>query len=93
MTDSLGAAKLSLLVDMSDWDVAITRSKDSLANLATNGQSAFNNTTHASKRAASALADYVQMIGKTADQTRVLRALKNGVDPSAVQAAERAMME
>lgn len=93
MTDSLGAAKLSLMVDMSDWDVAIARSKDSLANLASGGQEAFNNTTYAAKRGASALADYVAALGKTADQTRLLRALKNGVDPAVVQAAERAMLD
>ena len=91
MADDLGTAKLSLIIDMGDWDVAVARGKNSLSNLASDGVQAFNNTTHASKRAATSLADYVAYLGKTADQTRLLRAAKNGVDPAAIAAAAEQM--
>lgn len=91
MADDLGTAKLSLIIDMADWDVAVARGKNSLSNLASDGVQAFNNTTHASKRAATSLADYVAYLGKTADQTRLLRAAKNGVDPAAIAAAAEQM--
>lgn len=91
MADDLGAAKLSLIIDMADWDVAIQRGKNSLSNLSSDSAQAFNNATHASKRAATSLADYVAYLGKTADQTRLLRAAKNGVDPAAIAAAAEQM--
>lgn len=91
MADDLGTAKISLIVDMADWDVAIARSKNSLSNLSTDGAQAFNNTTHASRRAAASLADYVAYLGKTREQTALLRAAKNGVDPAAIASAAEQM--
>lgn len=93
MADDLGTAKISLIVDMADFDVSVARGKNSLVNLGASGAQSFDNATHAAKRAATSLADYVAYLGKTNEQTRLLRAAKAGVDPNLIAAAAGKMRE
>lgn len=90
-TDSLGSARLDLIVDTSDYEIALSRAKNSASSFGDAAEKAFDAAAGTVKRASKSLLDYVAMLGKTADQQRLLRAAQAGVDPAIIQAASSAM--
>lgn len=80
MADSVGTAKIVLAMDASDFTATIAQSKNQVTSLATATASAFNESTLKARGAATSLARYVELIGKSADEAKLLRAQWNGVD-------------
>ena len=89
--NSIGTARAYLDIDVTDWDSAIARAKNSAAGLGTAAEAAFDNATAAQKRAATQLLTYVTGLDRTADQQKVLTALMKGVPVDIATAAAAAI--
>ena len=90
-TVDIGAARVHLIVDAADYDVAIARAKNSAHGFGTDAEQAFDKASGGVRRAARNLLEYTANLGKTSDQLRLLRAAQQGVDHSIIDAAAAAM--
>jgi lambda family phage tail tape measure protein len=85
--ESLGTAYLTLSVDTADYEARVERAKSRVGVLGDEAQKAFTGMTAAQKKAATSLANYTEIIGKSADETKILRAAMQGVDAKFLVAA------
>lgn len=90
---NIGAARVHLIVDASDYDLAIARATNMARGFGTDAENAFDKSSGGVRRAARQLLDYVANLGKTSDQLKLLRAAQQGVDHSIIDAAAAAMSD
>lgn len=91
MTETLGAARLLLSVDTTDFEAAIARSKNAAAGLGAEAEAAFSGSDARAKRAATSLLNYANAIGKGVDEQRLLNAAVKGVPTQVLDAAKTRM--
>jgi lambda family phage tail tape measure protein len=91
MADSLGTARLDLVVDTTDFSASVDRAQQKLTGLGDAAQSAFNKSDDKAKRAAVSLARYIELMGKGAEETRLLQAAFRGIDPTVLRELEQRM--
>lgn len=89
----IGAARVHLVVDATDYDAAIARATNAARGFGNDAEQAFDKSSGGVRRAARQLLDYVSNLGKTSDQLRLLRAAQQGVDHSIIDAAAAAMVD
>lgn len=89
----IGAARVHLVVDATDYDAAIARATNAARGFGNDAEQAFDKSSGGVRRAARQLLDYVANLGKTSDQLRLLRAAQQGVDHSIIDAAAAAMVD
>ena len=80
MTQEIGTAKIRLTMDATDFTAVVARTKGELQGFGHEAERAFNESNSKAKSAATSLARYVEMIGKSADEVKLLRAQWAGVD-------------
>lgn len=91
--DSIGTARVDLVIDTSQYELALQRAKNSAAGFGEDAERAFESQGSAARRAAKSLLDYVAQLGKSRDEVKLLRAAGAGVDPVIIQAATDAINE
>lgn len=91
MSNEIGTAKLSLTLDLADFNAKVAEGKGGISGFGNAAESAFNASNAKSKAAATSLARYAELIGKTADEAKLLRAQWAGVDVSVIDAARAKM--
>jgi lambda family phage tail tape measure protein len=91
MSNEIGTAKLSLTLDLADFNAKVAEGKGGISGFGNAAESAFNASNAKSKSAATSLARYAELIGKTADEAKLLRAQWAGVDVSVIDAARAKM--
>ena len=89
MTESIGTAKMQLTLDMAEFTAMIAAGKTQLSGFGTSAEAAFNASNSKAKSAAVSLARYTELIGKSADEVKLLRAQWAGVDVSVLDAARQ----
>lgn len=77
--DSLGSARIDLIVDVSQFTAAIERSRNLAGTLGEAAAQAFQKSDDRAKRATNSLLAWAQGIGKTAEEQRLLNAAIKGV--------------
>lgn len=93
MADSmeLGAGRVKLTVDASEYDTLLDRAENRAKTFGTTAEKAFSSASTSAQKSSRQLLDYVSNLGKTSDQVRVLtlaqKALDAGMDSSVVKAA------
>lgn len=87
MSDSLGTARLDLTVDISGWEAAVGRARNIASGLGDAAEKAFLDSNNATRGASTSLLRYADLIGKSADEVKVLRAMWAGVDTTFLNAA------
>lgn len=80
MSETIGTGKINLTLDLSGMTAAIASGRKQLTGFGTDAEAAFNQSNSKAKTAALSLARYIEMIGKSADEVKVLRAQWAGVD-------------
>jgi lambda family phage tail tape measure protein len=88
-TVDIGAARVRLIVDAEDFDAIIAQGKNAVRGFGTEAQTAYDRTEKATRRAADALLDYVNSLGR-ADTTLdryVRNASRMGVEKPVLDAA------
>ena len=85
---NIGAARVHLLVDTSNWDSALAQARDSAATFGSNAQAAFDKSSEGVRRATNRIADYIAALKSTdGPMERQLRQLARlGADDSIVRA-------
>lgn len=84
-TESIGSAKASLTLDTSQFVGQIAAAKGQLAQFGTDAGRAFDESSGKARGAATSLARYIELIGKSADEAKILRAQWAGIDPAVLQ--------
>lgn len=89
----IGTARVHLIVNATDYDVALDRAENRAIGFGAAAERAFDKSGAGVKRAARTLLDYASNLGKTSDQMRILKAAQQGVDGSIIEAAASAMVD
>lgn len=91
MSTSIGTARIDIELSTADYELAINRAKNAAVGFGKDAETAFNTQNGAAKRAATSLLNYVNGIGKTREELKLLKAAGSGVDPAIIGAATKAM--
>lgn len=93
MSDNLGTARIGLDVDLASYMANVARAKGSLEGFGAEAQNAFNQADSKAKAGARSLARYTEMVGKSADEVKLLRAEWAGVDSKIIDVARQRLGE
>ncbi|QYW02488.1 tape measure protein [Stenotrophomonas phage Silvanus] len=91
--DSIGTARVDIVIDTAQYELAIQRAKNAASGFGTDAEAAFDKQGSAAKRAAKSLLDYVANLGRSREETKLLRAAGAGVDPAIIKAATESINE
>ncbi|OZI61551.1 phage tail tape measure protein [Bordetella genomosp. 11] len=80
--DTLGTAKLSIVVDTSNFDAAINQAKRSVSGMSKDAQDAYNKLSGAQKRQVDGLIRQADLLGKTRQEQILYNASLKGVPTS-----------
>lgn len=89
--ENLGAARLLLQIDATDFEATIARSKNAAAGLGAEAEAAFTKADARAKRAATSLLNYVNNLGKGTEEQRLLNAALKGTPVEVLAAAKDQM--
>lgn len=92
---NIGAARVHLVVDASDYDSILARALNAAKGFGTQAESAFERSANGTRRASARLLDYLNDLKRvSSEQTRfaqlLQRAAKEGADPAVLKAATAA---
>lgn len=82
-SDTLGTAKLSIVVDTSNFDATVSQAKRSVSDMSQGAQEAYNKLSAAQKRQVDSLIRQADLIGKTRQEQILYNAAARGV-PTAI---------
>lgn len=80
--ENIGTSKIRLELDLANYSLAIDKAKQQATGLGEAAEQAFTQSNNKAKQAAISLARYISLIGKSADEAKVLRAQWAGVNPT-----------
>jgi lambda family phage tail tape measure protein len=92
---NIGAARVHLVVDATDYDAILTRALNSAVGFGAKAEAAFDRSAGGTRRASARLLDYINDLKRVStEQTRfaqlLQRAAKEGADPAVLKAATAA---
>jgi lambda family phage tail tape measure protein len=90
-SDSIGTARVDIVIDLAQYELAIKRAKNAATGFGEDAEAAFDGQNSAAKRAARSLLTYVANLGKTREETMLLKAAGQGVDAEIIKAATDAI--
>jgi lambda family phage tail tape measure protein len=77
--ENTGTAKISLELDLANYSLSVDKAKQQATGLGAAAEEAFNQSNSKAKQAAVSLARYITLVGKSADEAKVLRAQWAGI--------------
>lgn len=85
--ESLGTARLSVVIDTTQFDAAISKSKNAMAGFGEPAEAAFSKLNADTKRAATSLARYSENITRSADEQKIFNAAARNVPLEILEAS------
>lgn len=85
--DSIGTARVDIVIDLAQYELAIKRAKNAATGFGADAEAAFDGQSAAAKRAARSLLDFAGNMGKSREEVKLLKAAGMGVDPAIIKAA------
>lgn len=77
--ETIGTARVDIIVDTAQWEAAIERSKNLMSTMGTSAEQAYAKLDANSKRATTNLVKWAEMLGKTTEEQKLLNASMRGV--------------
>lgn len=89
--DSIGTARVDIVIDLAQYELAIKRAKNAASGFGEEAEAAFDKQNSRARQAARSLLDWVQNLGKSREEIKLLKAAGMGVDPTIIEAATAAI--